>query len=232
MNVMYGSRDVVGKTLTVSGVTVGGGARSKTPLTVPLNFDVPASTVTVVAGPSGCGKTTLLNALVGLHPLLSGEVILFGDVKVSRLKGSERQRLLRSRISYVGQNLDPFPGLTALNYMELSQRISGSNFDRGKCMELLKSLGVGQHADQLLDTLSKGQLQRVMLCGGLVRRSALTLLDEPTSALDAESREAVLNLVSGLVSAGGSVVMVSHDSEIINRSDRRVMLDKSGVDGV
>ena len=200
------------------------------PLAAPLTFDVPSGTVTLVSGPSGCGKSTLLNVLVGIHPLMSGEVTLFGDVAVSRLGQSARQKLLRSRIAYVGQDLHAFPGLTVSNYLEFNQRISGDAHDRDRSQRLLSSLGVGGLEDRPLGALSKGQLQRVLVCGGLIRPADLILLDEPTSALDTDSRDALLGLLDARVSEGASVIMVSHDPALRDRIERQVSMTGGGSD--
>lgn len=216
--------------LKVNDITFAASPSVDKPMAAPLTFDVPSGTVTLVSGPSGCGKSTLLNALVGIHPLRSGEITLFGDTAISAIGTSKRQKLLRSRIAYVGQDLHAFPGLTVSNYLEFNQRISGSAPSRGRAQQLLSELGVGAFEDRPLGALSKGQLQRVLVCGGLIRPADLILLDEPTSALDTGSRDALLELLDARVGEGASVIMVSHDPALRDRIVRQVTMTGGGSD--
>lgn len=216
--------------LKVNDITFAASPSVDKPLAAPLTFDVPSGTATLVRGPSGCGKSTLLNALVGIHPLMSGEVTLFGDTRVSGLGQSARQKLLRSRIAYVGQDLHAFPGLTVSNYLEFNQRISGEADDQQRSRGLLSALAVGAFEDRPLGALSKGQLQRVLVCGGLIRPADLILLDEPTSALDIDSRDALLGLLDARVGEGASVIMVSHDPALRDRIERQVTMTGGGSD--
>lgn len=216
--------------LKVNDITFAASPSVDKPLAAPLTFDVPSGTVTLVSGPSGCGKSTLLNALVGIHPLRSGEITLFGDIAISAIGTSKRQKLLRSRIAYVGQDLHAFPGLTVSNYLEFNQRISGDAPSRDRAQQLLSELGVGAFEDRPLGALSKGQLQRVLVCGGLIRPADLILLDEPTSALDTGSRNALLELLDARVGEGASVIMVSHDPALRDRIERQVTMTGGGSD--
>lgn len=216
--------------LKASDITFAASLSTDKPLAAPLTFDVPSGTVTLVSGPSGCGKSTLLNTLVGIHPLRSGKVTLFGDTAISGIGKSKRQKLLRSRIAYVGQDLHAFPGLTVSNYVEFNQRISGDAHDRDRSQRILAALGVGGLEERPLGALSKGQLQRVLVCGGLIRPADLILLDEPTSALDTDSRDALLGLLDARVSEGASVIMVSHDPALRDRIERQVSMTGGGSD--
>ncbi|QFQ02665.1 Glutamine transport ATP-binding protein GlnQ [Corynebacterium urogenitale] len=218
--------------LSAEGVTVAAKGADSRPLCAPLSFQLRQGQKALLSGPSGCGKTTLLNALVALHPVHSGRIRLFEDTEVVKLKAKARQNLLRSRIAYVGQDLNPFPGLTVQEFLEFNQRISNNQVDREFARSMLDGVGVGQCWGKELEQLSKGQLQRVLVCGGIVRRSELVILDEPTSALDTHSRDALIELLDEYVADGMTCIVVSHDPALTERFDSQVRMDKAGEPSV
>lgn len=210
--------------LRVEEVAVSATFESSMPLADPIAFDVDSGSCVILTGPSGCGKSTLLNGVVGLHPLLEGKVDLFGDFEVESLKLSQRQRLLRTRISFVGQDLQPFPGLTVMNYLEFNQRIAGHGFSRKGCHELLESVLLDHISESYMTEISKGQLQRVLMCGGLLRSAELLILDEPTSALDVKSRDLVLDLLDKALGEGTAALVISHDRSLLGRYQNHVSM--------
>lgn len=109
--------------LEVQAVAVKATPKHSAPLALPLDFELTHGQKALLSGPSGCGKTTFLNAIVGLHPLHEGNVVLLGEFNISKTSVSTRQKLLRSDISYVGQELVAFPGLTVKEYLEFNLQV-------------------------------------------------------------------------------------------------------------
>ena len=139
---------------------------------------------------------------------------------------STRQKLLRSNISYAGQELFPFPGLTVKEYLEFNLQLCNKTSNSRAYIEILGSLGVEHTLDQLLSELSKGQLQRVMITGGLIRQPGLLLLDEPSSALDSDSRDSLFSVLDDVVQEGTAVLMVSHDPDFESFVDCVIVMEK------
>lgn len=216
----------VSPVLEVQAVAVKATPKHSAPLALPLDFELAHGQKALLSGPSGCGKTTFLNAIVGLHPLHEGNVVLLGEFNISKTSVSTRQKLLRSDISYVGQELVAFPGLTVKEYLEFNLQICKNKVNSGLYIGILESLGVEHTVNQMLTELSKGQLQRVMITGGLIRQPKLLLLDEPSSALDSDSRDSLFSVVDDAVHEGTGVLMVSHDPVVESFVDSVITMEK------
>lgn len=216
----------VSPVLEVQAVAVKATPKHSAPLALPLDFELTHGQKALLSGPSGCGKTTFLNAIVGLHPLHEGNVVLLGEFNISKTSVSTRQKLLRSDISYVGQELVAFPGLTVKEYLEFNLQVCKKKVSSGLYIGILESLGVEHTVNQMLTDLSKGQLQRVMITGGLIRQPKLLLLDEPSSALDSDSRDSLFSVVDDAVHEGTGVLMVSHDPVVESFVDSVITMEK------
>lgn len=161
----------------------------------------------VIAGPSGCGKTTALRALAGLLPA-----------------GADRAGVVRvgGEVTYVAQ--DPAGTLDPLRTVEWSVRDGRRGVGRADVVAALDRLGLGEELlDRLPTRLSGGQATRVALARAFLRPAPVVLLDEPTSGLDRTNRDHVLDAVEQLVQQGHLVVAVSHDDQVAQRLDARVV---------
>lgn len=142
-----------------------------------LTFDVAQGQVTALVGPSGCGKTTLLNALVGLERLDSGDLAVIGD---------DGQRLHRPLIGYVFQTPRLLPWKRVGDNIRLA--LLSANIPRnqweGRVHRYLELVGLGEFVDQYPLYLSGGMRQRVGLARALAIESAVVLMDEPFASVD------------------------------------------------
>ena len=152
--------------------------------------------------------------------------MLLNEFNISKTSVSTRQKLLRSDISYVGQELVAFPGLTVKEYLEFNLQICKKEVNSAFYVGILESLGVEHTVNQMLNELSKGQLQRVMITGGLIRQPKLLLLDEPSSALDSDSRDSLVRVIDDAVHEGTGVLMVSHDPVVESFVDSVITMEK------
>ncbi len=160
-------------------------------------------------GPSGCGKTTLLRALAGFLPVVSGR-ILFGEKDVSRTPAHQRD------IGMVFQDYALFPDKTVFDNVAYGLRARRVPEDSVKVRvgEHLERVGLAAFPDRRPAELSGGQRQRVALARALVIRPTLLLMDEPLSNLDAKLRVQVRETISDLQrEAGITTVFVTHDQE-------------------
>jgi ABC-type lipoprotein export system ATPase subunit len=188
-----------------------------------VDLTVERGLMTVVAGPSGSGKSSLLRVIAGLQRPTSGSVVI-GGRDVSRLRSGARRRLRRTAMGIVVQNPSDnlIEYLTAVEQVRLAARLRGT--DPAEAAELLRTVGLADRAACLPAELSGGEQQRVAFAAAAVGSPLLLLADEPTAQLDDTSGRSLLDAVRGLIDAGTTVVMASHDLDAIAAADHVVRL--------
>lgn len=188
-------------------------AYHRKPVLWDVDVELPAGRLIGVVGPNGAGKSTLLKAILGLVPIASGRIQVFGRPT------SEA----RSMIGYVPQRetVDwDFP-VSALDVVVMGRygrlgwfRRPGKR-DRNAAMECLKQLGMADFANRQINQLSGGQQQRVFLARALAQEAAIYFMDEPLAGVDAATEQAIIELLRSLRSAGKTVVAVHHDLQTV-----------------
>ena len=181
-----------------------------------VDFRIPSEKVTVILGPNGCGKSTRLKALCGIIPADSGQVVLDGE-NILTLP----QRQLAQRVAYLAQSRQ-VPDIT-VERLVLHGRFPYLGYPRRYRKEdyaiadaAMKTMGVAELADELVQNLSGGQRQKVYIAMALVQDTPVILLDEPTTYLDVRYQLQILKLIQKLNREYGiTIVMVLHD---INQS--------------
>lgn len=194
------------------------------------HLDVKTREHVAVVGRSGCGKTTLLNILAGVQSPVSGEVHVNG-IRVDRLDDAQRRRFRAKHVGFVFQEFE------LIDYLNVSDNIL-LPFDVGvggrrpsdvreRLAHLLSATSLSDRGGHYPRQLSQGQRQRAALCRALITQPELILADEPTGSLDKCSSEAVLDLMfEQLARLNATLVMVTHDSSLLDRFDRVVELDE------
>jgi len=184
--------------------------------------------VVVLIGPSGSGKSTLLRCLNGLEEIDSGELIIDGIP----LDQDERNRLIiRREVGMVFQSFNLFPHLTACKNIDLAQRLVGKKKPgeaRRASLRLLDQVGLADKAESYPRELSGGQQQRVAIARALALHPKIMLFDEATSALDPEMIGEVLDVIRGLVDAGMTLVVVTHEMGFAREVSDRVVFMEAG----
>ncbi|WRS29267.1 ABC transporter ATP-binding protein [Actinomycetaceae bacterium MB13-C1-2] len=179
---------------------------------------------TTIMGPSGSGKSTLLNALAGLDSVTSGEVELEGVI-LGSLSDDKLTRLRRDRIGFVFQSFNLIPTLDARDNILLPSRLAGTKTDEKLFEMVVETLGLRDRLHHLPSQLSGGQQQRVALARALATGPAVVVADEPTGNLDSASTQEVLGLLRSAVDElGQTVIMVTHDRHVAEKSDRVVVM--------
>lgn len=169
--------------------------------------------VVLILGANGAGKSTLLKVCSGLWRSDLGKVELNPSLPVNQIGYASHQALL-------------YGALTVRENMQLMSRLYGSNADTE---EALKIWGLSEHADSILDRLSKGTIARAALCRAFINNPRLLLLDEPSSNLDDAATEILKKLVLQQVSnAAALVIIASHDLHRILPVATRVVMLESG----
>ncbi|MEM1269749.1 MAG: ABC transporter ATP-binding protein [Bacteroidota bacterium] len=208
-----------------AGVTLGG-----TSVLAGCTFTVPAGRLTGLIGPNGSGKTTLLRAIGGLIPYKGS--LEFEGTEIRRMSPA----VLARRLAFVRQRIETafdvpvreYVGLGRLPHASWLSGLSGS--DRRRIDEALEEVELTGHADQPLQTLSGGELQRAALAQALVQDTPTLLLDEPTSHLDVYYQLDLLRRVRELVEEGRTVLAVFHDlSHALKHADHVIVVHEGGV---
>ncbi|MBN2289035.1 MAG: ABC transporter ATP-binding protein [Candidatus Glassbacteria bacterium] len=180
-----------------------------------------------VMGPSGCGKSTLLNLLGLLDKPSSGELHINGR-EVSKYNERQRADVRKGTIGFVFQSFNLIDELTVFENVELPliyQKMSSSE-RKQRVEQALDKMEITHRKKHFPQQLSGGQQQRVAVARAVVAGPRLILADEPTGNLDSSHGSEVMDLLTGLNSAGTTVVMVTHSPEYAGFGHRVVhMLD-------
>jgi putative ABC transport system ATP-binding protein len=181
-----------------------------------------------VAGPSGCGKTTLLHVLGLLDPGFGGE-LRFRGAATAGLGAARRAALRLEGIGFVFQAFHLLPTLDVRDNVALPHwRLHGSRrAARARAEELLAQMRLEHRARHAPFRLSGGEMQRAAIARALVNDPPVLLADEPTGNLDAKSMRTVLEIFANLWVAGRTLVVISHDPEVVSRA-RRVLVMRWG----
>ncbi|MSQ90942.1 MAG: ABC transporter ATP-binding protein [Phycisphaerales bacterium] len=194
--------------LSIHALTV---AYDRRPVLWDVDLDVPAQSIVGVIGPNGAGKSTLLKACLGLIPIASGKVSVFG-------KPYEEQR---ARVGYVPQreSVDwdfPVSVLEVVmmgTFGQLGWFQMAGKLERAKAREALDAVGLADEENQQIGQLSGGQQQRVFLARALAQSAQIYLMDEPFSSVDAATEQAIIAVLRRMRSEGRTVIVVHHDLE-------------------
>jgi putative ABC transport system ATP-binding protein len=173
-----------------------------------------------IVGRSGSGKTTLLNMLAGLTPPTSGDVAFVGR-RYSAMTDGELSRQRGSEIGYILQGHCVLPNFTVLQNVLIPHYFNNSStHPEGRASLLLEKTGIAHLASQYPASLSGGELRRVSIARALFGAPRLLLADEPTGDLDAETTEEIMELFSSIRREGTSILMVTHELDLLRDMDR------------
>ena len=184
-----------------------------------------------IVGKSGCGKSTLLNMITGIDHPSSGEVIVGGE-DIYAMSESQRALWRGKNVGVVFQFFQLLPTLTLLENTMLPMDYCDMYPFRerpDRAMELLQQVGLEEQADKLPTAVSSGQQQSAAIARALANDPPLILADEPTGNLDTRSAEMILTLFERLASDGKTILIVTHDPALTERTDQTVILSDGEV---
>ncbi|KKQ94115.1 cell division ATP-binding protein FtsE [Candidatus Woesebacteria bacterium RIFCSPHIGHO2_01_FULL_39_17] len=188
-----------------------------------INFEVADSEFVFITGASGAGKTTLLRLI--LRELLpdSGKIELDKE-DISKLPSKEIPRL-RQKIGVVFQDYKVLSERTLRENVEVALAVIGLNRNdwEQRVNHVLKLVGLTERADLFPAQLSGGELQRVSLARALVVNPKIILADEPTGNLDWETADRLMDLFEKVNSEGKSIIMATHNRQIVDKMNKRVI---------
>ncbi len=190
-----------------------------------VDLDIGRNEYVAIMGPSGSGKSTLLNLMGGIDRPTSGEVWLAGQ-RIDQLSERQLLEVRRRRVSYVFQDARLMPSLNAIENVMLPRAFSAGRADaRAAALECLERVGLEKRAKHMVHELSGGEAQRVSIARTLMKEPDLILADEPTGNLDRKSRMDIVHLFEELNTMGNTIVLVTHDQEIGERTRRCIRID-------
>ena len=190
-----------------------------------VDIDIFPNEYVAIMGPSGSGKTTLMN-LIGCLDTPTGGVYKLNGTSVANLNDSRLAEIRNREIGFVFQTFNLLPRATALHNVELPLIYSGLNHKEriARAHQALEQVGLGERHGHRPGEMSGGQRQRVAIARALVTRPSLLLADEPTGNLDSKTGTEIMALFDDLHTAGQTIVLVTHETDIAAHAIRQIFL--------
>lgn len=192
-----------------------------------INLSVEKGEWISIMGPSGSGKTTMMNIIGAMDKPSLGEVILDGE-DIAKKSPKELTVIRRDKIGLIFQQFHLVNYLSALENVMMSQYYH-SMPDAQEAMEALAAVGLADRASHLPNQLSGGEQQRVCIARALINHPAILLADEPTGNLDEKNEYIVLDIFEKLHNAGSTIIVVTHDPEVGEESERMITLEHGKI---
>jgi putative ABC transport system ATP-binding protein len=190
-----------------------------------ISLEVVYQEAVVIKGASGSGKTTLLGLMAGLDQASSGDISLLGH---DLMQKSEEQRaaIRAGQVGFVFQSFHLVQGATALQNVMLPLELSGIGNARQLALASLQQVGLASRIDTLVEHLSGGEQQRVAIARAYATEPSVLFADEPTGNLDASSGRQIADLMFELRDQSGTtLVLVTHEAELLERGDRHILIE-------
>lgn len=189
-----------------------------------LNFRLERGELVAISGPSGYGKSTLLNLLGLLEPIDTGSMQILGNPAPSP-RSRAALKLMKNHIGYLFQNFALVDDATVAKNLGIALSLHKKPRSHSELIdEALGMVGLTGFENRHVYSLSGGEQQRVAIARLLLKPCDIVLADEPTGSLDDDNRDAVLRLLSDLTDLGKSVIIASHDHNVIHACDRIIDL--------
>ena len=190
-----------------------------------VNFEIEKGEFCVIVGASGAGKTTILNILGGMDYLTTGKVYLDGE-EVSAYNKRQLTSYRRYDVGFVFQFYNLVQNLTALENVELAAQICKEPLDAAT---VLDEVGLSERKANFPAQLSGGEQQRVAIARALVNQPTILLADEPTGNLDPQNAWEIMMLLQEVNKMGTTVVVVTHNNDIVDVMQKRVVTLSEGT---
>jgi len=190
-----------------------------------INLAVEKGEFVSIMGPSGCGKSTLLNLMGLLDEPSKGKVELDG-VAINGQGDRALARVRNERIGFIFQQFHLVSDLSVADNVEipLLYRKMSNKERRKAALSALDRVGLSSRTNHFPTQLSGGQQQRVAIARAIVGKPRILLADEPTGNLDSQMGDEIMDILEGLNSEGTTIVMVTHDPRLAERTNRTVRL--------
>lgn len=189
-----------------------------------INLEIEDGEIVSILGPSGCGKTTLLNLILGITDVDSGEIMFNGE-NITHVPMEKRG------FNIVFQDYALFPNLNVYQNITYGLRNKPNISTKEEVDDFIQLLGLEEHLNKKIDQLSGGQKQRVALARTMVMKPKILLLDEPLSALDGVIKESIKDRIKTIAKEFHlTTIIVTHDpEEALTLSDRVMIVNEGAI---
>ncbi len=200
-----------------------------------VDFSVEGGEMVAIMGPSGSGKSTLLYSVSGMDSITAGEVRFCGK-DIAKMGGRELADLRLNEMGFIFQQMYMLKNLTVLDNIILpacqSDKIPESRREtvsRGQA--LMRKLGIIDIADNDINEVSGGQLQRACICRSMINKPKIIFADEPTGALNRTSSEEVMDELAKLNAEGTTIMLVTHDVKVAAKCTKVLFIVDGNIKG-
>ena len=190
-----------------------------------VDFSISASDFVFIVGRSGSGKTTFLNLISGILDPTQGQVF-FEDEDILSMSDTAKSFYRNESIGFVPQSLAYLPNLSVFDNVRVPFFLFNRDGDsEGRALSLLELMDIAHLKNEMPQNLSGGEVKRMLIARALMNSPKLLIADEPTANLDKETSETVMNLIKSVNKLGTAVLIVTHDSEILDEDSTIYKMD-------
>jgi cell division transport system ATP-binding protein len=193
-----------------------------------VTIDISKNDLLFITGPSGAGKTSLLKLLYYGEAVTEGQVLIDG-INLSRIS-HKTIPMLRRKFGIIFQDYKLIPTKTVFDNIAIVLETIGKKrrFIEKKIRSVLRTVGMENSIHSLPPTLSGGEQQRIAVARAIVGDPKIILADEPTGNLDEDSADVIVDLLKKFHTRGATVIIATHDKELIRKTGGRVIYLKQG----
>lgn len=193
-----------------------------------VTFKIESGEFVSIVGQSGTGKTTIIKLIIAEEKPSKGRVII-GDWDITNIKAREVP-VLRRQIGVVFQDFKLLQNKTIFENVAFGMEVAGLNYKKINEIvpQILKIVGLADKSDSFPNHISGGEQQRAVIARSLVHRPKILVADEPTGNLDSINSQEIINLLKKINEFGTTVVLVTHNREIVNSLRKRVITIDQG----
>ncbi len=193
-----------------------------------LSFEIRKNEFVFVTGPSGAGKSTMIKLLYMGESASSGAILVDG-INLARIPRKQIP-MLRRKFGVIFQDFKLIPTKTIFQNVSLVLEVAGLKAKEiyPRVMDVLERVGINDRAEEFPPVLSGGEKQRVAIARAMVGQPKIVLADEPTGSLDPDSAAHIFQLLQAVHQAGATVIIATHDQQMISDHDGRVVRLENG----
>ena len=200
-----------------------------------VNFSINEGEMVAIMGPSGSGKSTLLYTVSGMDRMTAGEVT-FNNRNMSKMSEDEMSSVRLDEMGFIFQQMYMMKSLSILDNIILPAVKSKKNKENRAAIEkrgraLMKKLGIEETADNDINEVSGGQLQRACICRSMINNPKVIFADEPTGALNRTASDEVMGEMVKLNNEGTTVMLVTHDAKVAAKCSRVLYIVDGNIQG-
>jgi putative ABC transport system ATP-binding protein len=199
-----------------------------------INFEINEGEMIAIMGPSGSGKSTLLYVVSGMDKLTAGKIDYFGK-EISTFSSNEISDLRLNEMGFIFQQMYMLKNLSIYDNIILPAYQSKNGKSKkeinNRARELMKKLGISEVAENDINQVSGGQLQRACICRSLINSPKMIFADEPTGALNQQNSREVMRELNTINEEGTTIMLVTHDMKVATKCDRIMYIEDGAIKG-